>query len=417
MKKPVVFFLTALLVTITVSVGFATGQREGGAAKPVLVVDSRLWSPPEEQEFVINNVLKDFETQNDCTIDFSIVNDNDMLKRAKVQQSTNHVSTDVIIAYVAKFPEWVKNGYVDDLTSYVASWKDRTFSKGFEKLTIFDGKQYFLPIGADVYLLAANKKALKYLPSGVDVQNITWKQVVDWAIAIKKGEGVGKFAWTGVPQKMLIYQFGSMVLSYGGGFPDVDSAGAIKAWQQAVRLQHAFTPAVKTYDNVVPAMKRGEAWLTVTHNARVGQIYESNPNQFVIAPAPIGPAGRGAIAGTSGLAIMKNAPHKALAVKFLEYMTRPDIMLKLMKGTGGFIPPIDECIKLLGTSVKDEVIKKSLIVLNQGVLSFVPGAQFKDWGAVKLVVDKAFNQLVLVEGAVDKAYLAKAAKEIDALRK
>ncbi len=416
MKKVLILTFSVLLVLLGTTAVFAKGQAEGGG-KPTLVVDSRLWSPPEEQEFVINNVFKDFEKQNNCKVDFSIINDQDMLKRAKVQLSTNHVTTDVVIAYVSNFPEWVKNGYVEDLTPYVSQWKDRTFSKGFNKLTIFNGKQYFLPIGADVYLTCANKKALKYLPAGVDVQNITWKQLIDWAVAIAKGEGEGKFAWTGVPQKMLIYQFGSMVLSYGGGFPDINSPAAIQAWKEVVRLQHAFTPSVKTYDNVVPPMKRGEAWLTVTHCARVGQIYESNPNQFIIAPAPRGPKGIGSIAGTSGLAIMKNAPHKELAVKFLEYITRPDVMLKVMKGTGGFIPPVDECIKLLGNSVKDEVIKKSLKVLHDGVLSFVPGAEFKDWGAVKLVVDKAFNQLVLVEGKVDINYLNKAARDIDALRK
>ena len=134
--------------------------------------------------------------------------------------------------------------------------------------------------------------------------------------------------------------------------PDINSSGAMKAWETFVKLHGTFTSTVLTYDNVVPAMKRGEAWLTVTHNARVGQIYESNPTQFTIAPAPSGPSGVGSIAGTSGLAVIKGSPNQDLAIKFVEYMTRPDVMLDVMKGTGGFIPPVDEAVSLLGTGIK-----------------------------------------------------------------
>lgn len=418
MKKSLIFSLIALLIVGGLLIVFLSGKGgEQAPQKKTLVIASRLWSPPNEQEFVINNVFKQFEEENNCIIDFSIVNDDDLLKKVEVQEKTNHVSTDIIIAYVSKFKEWYQKGFVEDLTPYVQKWTDRHFSKGFNKLTIFNGKQYFLPIGADDYLLIADKRALKYLPSGVDIQNITWEQVFEWAKAIAKGEGQGKFAWTGVPQKMFIYQIGSAILSYGGGFPDINSEAAKKVWKMLADAKDIFVPTIKTIDNVVAPMKRGEVWLTVTHNARVGQIYESNPTQYVVAPAPKGPAGIGSIAGTSGFAIVKGTQNKELAVKFLEFITRPDIMLKISKGTGGFIPPIDETMDLLGNSIQDEIIKKSLYVLQNGVLSFVPAADFKDWGAVKLVFDKVFEKMVLQNGQYDEAMLDEAAKELDALRK
>jgi len=41
------------------------------------------------------------------------------------------------------------------------------------------------------------------------------EEIADWAIAIAKVEGEDKFGFTGAPQKMLIYQIGCIVLSYG----------------------------------------------------------------------------------------------------------------------------------------------------------------------------------------------------------
>ncbi len=407
MKRVTILSLAVLFVFVCSTTVFAEGT---------VVLSSRLWSPPHEQEFVINEILKPFEEENDVKVEFQIVDDSTLLDRAQVQKETGNVTTDVVIAYCQRMPEWVAADYVEDLTAEVNSWTDRTFSKGFTSMTVFDGKQYFAPIGADVYLLAANKKAMQYLPEGADVQDLTWEQVVAWSQAMAKGEGEGKQAVTGVPQRALIYQYGGVILSYGGEFPVINSPEALQAWEMLVNMKGAYTPTVLTYDGLVEPMKRGEAWLTIAHCANVGDIYNSNPAQFVIAPAPKGPAGIGSVAGTSGFAVMKGAPNKEMAVKLIEYMTRPDVQLKIAKGTGGFIPPVDEALTLLGDSTQDEVIQKALHVMNNGVLSFIPPVYGPNWGSVKLVYDEAFNKLVLEDGAVDKAYLDKAQETIESYK-
>lgn len=385
-------------------------------AEDQVVLNSRLWSRPAEQEFVINEILKPFEEANNVKVVFQIVEDDPLLERAQVQKESGKVTTDVVIAYCSRMAEWVAAGYVEDLTDVAATWDDRTFSKGFDTMTIFDGQRYFVPIGADVYLLAANKKALPYLPEGADVQDLSWEQVVAWSIAMAEGEGEGKHAVTGVPQKALVYQYGGVILSYGGPFPKINSPEAVQAWELLTKMKNAYTPTVMTYDSPIEPMKRGEAWLTIAHNANVGDIYNSNPAQFVIAPAPKGPAGIGSIAGTSGFAVVKGAPNKEMAIKLIEYMSRPDIQLKIAKGAGGFIPPVDESLALLGDTVQDEVIRKALHVMNNGVLSFIPPVFGPNWGSVKLVYDEAFKELVMDKGAVDKAYLDKAQEEIESFK-
>jgi multiple sugar transport system substrate-binding protein len=409
-------FVVAILVMLCMIAGplFARG---GSEQRPTLVLDSRLWSPPAEQEFVINEVLKPFGEENGVNVALSIFGDEDLLKRAEVQTKTGNNTTDIVIAYASYFDQWVSKGYVEDLTGVVDGWTDRTFSSGINSMATFDGKQYFVPIGSDVYLLCANNKALPYLPAGADVQNLTWDQFADWAVAIAEGEGEGKLAVTGVPQKSLIYQVGAIALSQGGGFPDVSSAGAVKAWEIMVKMRTAFTPTVATYDGLVEPMKRGEAWLTWAHVANVGDIYNSNPSQYVIAPVPSGPAGKGSIAGTQGFGIPVNSPNRDLAIKLVEYMTRPDIMVKLAKGAGGWIPPVSEAVAALGNESQDEVIKMAIDVMDNGVLSFIPPAYTAggNWGQIKQVYDDIASQF-LATGVVDRGYLTQMQSKIEGFK-
>lgn len=382
-----------------------------------LVVTSRLWSAPSEKDFIINEIIKPFEEENNCKVKFSTLDDQKILEQAKLQKETGNITTDVIVSYCANMPEWVNNGYVEDLTDIAAQWTDRNFSKGYDAMTVFDGKRFFIPVGADVYLFIANKKALKYLPEDADIQNLSWEEVVEWANVMAASEGEGKYAVTGVPMKSLIYQYGGVCLSYGADWPNLNNPGAMAAFYLMSKMSDAYTPAVMTYDDVRPPLKRGEAWMATAHCARVGEVYKNDPTNFVIAPAPTGPAGIGSIAGTSGFAIVKGAKNKELAVKFLEYMSRPDIMLKASKGTGGFIPPVDEAINLLSEEdAQDEVIGKAIKVMQEGVLSYIAPI-WKDWGAVKLVYDDIFKKMIIEEGELDPAYLELMQLKVDIQRK
>ncbi len=391
MKK---FSIVILIVLVGAALLSACQPKTEGET---LVFSSRLFSPPAEQEFFINEIIKPFEEEHGITVNFSIIDDATLLQQAEVQQTTNHVTTDIVVSHNGSMPQWLDAGWVEDLTDVVAGWKDRTFSEAFITDTNRDGKQYFLPVGADVYLLLANNKALPYLPDGVDLDAITWDQYAAWAVAIAEGEGEGKVCITGIPSKSWVYMFGGTGLSYGAGFPDANSEGAMAAWKvwETIGKGDGFVPTVLNVDSCVDPMMREESWLTVFHNARAGQVFASNETAFTLAPAPSGPAGIGSIAGVSGYAVMKGSANYELAIAFLEYLTRPEIQVKLAKGTGGFIPPVEEAREYLGDEAIDEVINKAVLVLNNGVVSGVPGSDYQDWGAVKACYDDVFEDTIL----------------------
>jgi multiple sugar transport system substrate-binding protein len=191
---------------------------------------------------------------------------------------------------------------------------------------------------------------------------------------------------------------------------------AWKVWE-TIGTAGGFVPTVLNIDSCVDPMQREESWLTVFHNARAGQVYASNETQFTLAPAPTGPVGTGSIAGVSGYAVMKGSANYDLAVQFLEYLTRPDIQVKIAKGTGGFIPPVQEAIDYLGDEAIDEVINKAVLVLENGVVSGVPAGNYQDWGAVKQCYDDIFEDTLLAGAEVTQDRLDEGQACVDALLK
>ena len=263
-----------------------------------LVMSSEMFAPPAEQTFFINEILKPFEEETGISVAFQIVAGEDMLDRLTVQQETDHVTTDVVLVFNGRFPWYTDAGYVVSLDEYVSAWEDRTILPAFDATAVVDGTRYYVPISADVYLTIANNKAMDYLPAGAELDTLTYDQYADWAVAVAEGEGEGKVCITGIPQKMWIYQFGTSALAYGlnpagnpePAFPNINSPSAAEAWEPWVKIGAAdgFMPTVLNIDNCTDPLMREEAWLSVTHNARVGQVYASNETQFSVGPAPIG---------------------------------------------------------------------------------------------------------------------------------
>jgi len=89
-----VVFASILLVMVLSTFALAVD-------KEVLSFSSRLWSPPAEQEFIIEYVIKPFEEENNCIVNFQILNDVKLLERAELQLKTDHPTMDIVCAYVA----------------------------------------------------------------------------------------------------------------------------------------------------------------------------------------------------------------------------------------------------------------------------------------------------------------------------
>jgi multiple sugar transport system substrate-binding protein len=385
-----------------------------------ILVASRVWGSSSEQEFLINEIIKPFEKETGYVVNFQAMTDDAMLAQAEAQSASDHVTVDAVIVDHYQIEDWIDAGLVQDVSELAAGWEDRQFVTSFSETTDRDGQQFFLPVDADVYLMVVNKNALVYLPAGARLNALTWEEFVQWAANIVEGEGVGKTAVTGMPRKTWIYHFGSTALSYGAGFPEMNSDGAKEAWAiwAAIGAADGFIPDVRQVSYVEEVIQRGEAWLTFLHCSQAASLYLQNEGKLSIAPMPSGPEGIGSVAGFRGVGLVEGAPNQEGAEAFITYLTSPEVQVKLEKGTNGLIPTVLESRSLFGRDPQGEVMAAGLSVLEAGVLSETPADDFQDWGAVKQVFDDTFLTVVLRNwSTLNEAALENAAEQLEELRK
>ena len=411
MKKLLSIFM-ALTMIATMAIGLTQAVAE--EAQTTIKVTSGLWSVAEEQQYVREEALTVFEELTGIKVELEVVdNIQDMME---AQKASGEWTTDVVITHSGDMPKYINNEYVQGLDSVLES-ADITVLPAFNDSTSLDGVTYYVPISADVYLVIANNQALDYLPEGVDLNAITWEQYKDWAIAMAEGEGEAKTAMPALAVNSMVYQLGGIGLSYGAGFPEVNTEGMLTTWGLVGEMiaAGAITESSFNYGSPTDMMKAGEAWLSFAHMGPVGQVYASAPAQFTIAPAPAGSEGNGSIAGAWGIGITAGTENLEAAQQFVEFMIQPDVLYSITQGIGGTIPPVQEVVDVLGSEPADEVVKMGLITLQAGIPHGVPSSLYTDWAAVKTVFDETFKKLWDDMGVVDTEYLDAQQAALEAL--
>jgi multiple sugar transport system substrate-binding protein len=252
-----------------------------------------------------------------------------------------------------------------DLDDLVGSLADRGFPKDLTDLGKFAGSTAkYVPWMQAAYVLAVNKKALQWLPSGVDVQTLTYDQFLDWMTAARKGNG-GKPVF-GLPAgaKGLYHRFfqGFLLPSFTGGqITTFRSADAANAWQYMKQLWAQTAPASTNYDYMQEPLARGEVLVAWDHVARLVDAPAGKPDDWLMVPAPRGPKGLGYLVVIAGLAIPRGAPEPDKAKDVIKALTTVDAQLDVLRQNAFFpvtnasVPPdLPGAIGLEATAVKSQ---------------------------------------------------------------
>jgi multiple sugar transport system substrate-binding protein len=349
---------------------------------------------PAEKEYLIDVFVKNFEGKYGVKVNVEFVTQADGIKKIGSEQDTKNIISDVVYVDTANMAPYVNGGWVEDLSGKIHP--GTTLTTMYDETTNQGAARLFVPNTFDVYVLAANVDALKYLPQGLSrqdvVNGITWEQYAEWAINIAKGEGTGKAMLPANPQgSQLLYPMAGMALSYGGGFPDFTSPGFKKALEIIARMAqgNAFYPSQAQYSAPTDPMVNGDVWLTFAHMSPIGVAYNAAPNQWVIGAAPKGSKGAGSTSGAWCWGIQKGAPHGDLAAAWIDYVTTPQNNYEFCTNFGGMLSPINEVAPLLGSG--DVVMTAGSKMLGNTIVAGVPSTQYKDWNAIKLLYHDAYN--------------------------
>jgi multiple sugar transport system substrate-binding protein len=376
---------------------------------------------PQEKEYIINTFVKNFETKYNAKVEVNFIAQADGVKKVQSEQESKNIVTDVLYVDTANMAPYVNGGWMEDITGPVKNSKS-TLTTMFDNSTIKDGKRYFAPVSFDVYILTANKKALKYLPSGLKEENvvegITWEQYAAWAKAIAAGEGVGK---TMLPANMtgsqLLYPMAGLGMAYGAKFPEFNSDSFKKSMTIIADMAagNAFYPEQAQYTAPTDPLKSGAVWLTFAHMGPSGVAYNASPNDYIVGAAPKGPSGAGSTAGAWCYGIQKGSKNKKLAEKFIAYALDPKVNYAFCTGFGGLLSPIKEVSDMLESD--DVIMRAGSKMLDTTIISGVPASQYTDWNAVKLLYGDLFNKMLTDKKVPEDSFFNDLQSKLEALKK
>lgn len=310
-----------------------------GAAVTTAEAQVLFWSnqaaPVEEAQAMRDQVLKNFPGG----VDFQPQDPGPFITRIQAEEQAGKGSIGVVGALhgdLATFPDdWVDLSDID--------LGDVKVSPAFMKLgKLGTNEQKYLPWMQANYVMAANKKALQYLPEGADINDLTYDQLIAWAKNMAEQTGSPKFGFPAGPKGLKHRFFEGFLLPAftGSEVTKFRSDGAVTAWTKFKELWQYTNPASTNYDFMQEPLLSGDVWVAFDHIARLADAFNQKPDEFVAFPAPKGPEGRAFMPVLVGLSVPKWAPDIAKSKELVKYMMQPAQQVATLVATN-FFPVTD----------------------------------------------------------------------------
>lgn len=305
------------------------------ASAQVNVISTQL-RPVQELEKVRSVLIKDAKPE----INWIPEDGNTYMTRMQAESQASSGKVHVTIALDAELSPVNAAGAlqdIDDVMNRLAP--TREFSAASRDIAKMGGSQTkFIPFLSNTFQMAANKKALQYLPQGANITNLTWAQTIQWAKNMKAATGEDKFGLPGGPTGLIhrFFQGYAMPAYTGGVVRNFKSADAEKMWTDLKDLWTVTNKRSTAYNAMEEPLKTGEVWVAFDHTARLLPALNDKPDDFVAFPAPAGPKGRFFMPVISGLAIPKNTPDRAASIAAIEHLTSAAVQAKALAEVGWF---------------------------------------------------------------------------------
>jgi len=317
-------------------------------AEEVLNFASTQMVPAAEQIFAKSVLVKVFTDEYGISVEFIPIEAPDLFTRLSAEVAAQKVTISLVGELHGGLDLMNTKVLLDDLSGI--SLPNRTFIKALEDYSVLAGKKLYVPWMQATYVMAVNKKAFQYLPAGLKVEDVTgasekwtYDALLNWSKNLNDAFKGPKLGFPMGP-KGLWHRFlhGYIYPSFTGyQAAAFDSVQAVKLWEYFKGLRPYMHPSSSVWESMDEPLLKEEVLIAWDHTARVKNAVIEKPGDFAIVPAPRGPQGRGYITVAVGLAIPVGAPQKDDAVKLIDYLTSPDIQVKMLENIG-FFPTIKE---------------------------------------------------------------------------
>jgi multiple sugar transport system substrate-binding protein len=329
--------LAAWLGIALCAAGILTAVAGGPQRWPITFLSTQL-RPIAEAQKMRNLILADFPRE----VDFITEPPRYLAARIAAAQQGGPYAIDVVGALHGELTSLGRSGALSPLDGLAA----RAVRRGIANSLMMLGRlgtpdQLYIPWMQSSYIMVTNRKALKYLPRGADLDDISYDELAAWADALHRQTGKRLLGFPAGPQG-LMYRFfeGFLYPSYTGGVVvPFRSPAAAAMWRWFAGLWQSVNPASTGYDFMERPLASGAVWIAWDHTARLIGALRRRPGEFVAFPAPSGPKGLGYMPVLAGLAVPRAAPDRAGAAALIDYLTRPRTQIETAR-TVGFLPVV-----------------------------------------------------------------------------
>lgn len=307
-----------------------------GSASAEILFWSTQAKPVEETQAMREQVLAGFGE----TVDYQANDGGPWLTRLNAELQAGSGTIGLLGALHGDFSAMDPDNLVDlDGVDLGGAAVNATFS---ELAKLGTGNLQYLPWMQATYIMAANKKALEYLPAGADINALSYDQLIEWAANVEAATGEKKFGFPAGPDglKHRFFQ-GYLYPSYTNGVVRTFASDeAVTAWEKFRELWSHTNPGSTNFSFMQEQLLNEDVWIAFDHTARLANAFNERPDDFVAFPAPAGPHGRGFMPVIAGIAIPATAPDIDTSMALAAYMMKPETQLATLRATN-FFPVVE----------------------------------------------------------------------------
>lgn len=306
MSKKIWFIVLSLLIIVTIS-GWLLFQKKPSPSPPPPIEERELnifiW-----ENYLSQEVIKDFELKFGAKINLDIFEDSDQMFALLQSQPDKYdlvVAEDdlVVLMKTLKLLSLLDHSKIPNLKYLKKEVKNNSYDPG---------NIYCLPYVSGFTGIAINEQYVKDFDG---TRKILWNEKYK-----------GKISMLNSSEEILANAL--FYLGYPINPPNQDQL------EEAITLALKQKPLLIGYDNPIrqrELMINEEAWIAYIYSTEIEPIQKINPNVKFFAPK------EGALLWADNWCIPKDAPHKALAHQFLNYLLEPEVSARNSEAIGAMM--------------------------------------------------------------------------------
>ncbi|GGA26079.1 sugar ABC transporter substrate-binding protein [Paenibacillus physcomitrellae] len=323
----------AVLLLLTITACSGTGQADGG--KQTIT----WWDTMTTEGSVnaINKIISEYEA----------VHPNVVIKRTYL--SYNDIKTKLLLGSIGdKGPDilWIDSadhqtfaaaGVLADITDEVKAWGQADkYVKGPWSSTVYEGRNYGVPVGSNNLALFYNKDMLEQ--AGLKPPT-NWEELQTAAAKLTKGNVFG-FAMSAVKTEEGTFQFLPFLLQAGADVTDFDAPGTLKALTLLTDMVNKgyMSREIVTQKQADTATQFAAGKLAMMENGtwQIPFLDQNSKVNWGVVPLPADQQSA-TVLGGENWAISAASKHKETAFDIIQFANEPDRLKELLK-TNGRLP-------------------------------------------------------------------------------